>query len=167
MWYDPPNKDTFGWRGSAQFAIVNNGAGDVIVGPQGRTLDRRHQEVKMHGLYLVYTVALSDNKEQQWRAVAMGAERLTASFVTFGVVFRPNAGWHLTPRSLTFDGRRSFEAALPFASTAFRLEHASTIRTCKGVVSMFALSGGRPIGAIGALGLRPGKHVVGEVAMWR
>lgn len=41
--YDPPTKDTPGWRGPAQIAIANYGGGAVTVQFHGKILDRRHQ----------------------------------------------------------------------------------------------------------------------------
>ena len=31
IWYDPPNKDTFGWRGPAQIAAVNESDGNIPI----------------------------------------------------------------------------------------------------------------------------------------
>lgn len=105
----------------------------------------------MHVPYLIYALAILDNTRQQCSVVAQEVESLTASFVTVGVLFQLGAGWHLTPRPLTHDGRRPLEAALSLASTVFSLEHVSTVRACKGVVAMPVLS----------------KYVGGEVIMWR
>ena len=35
IWYDPPNEDTFGWRGPAQIASIQGNEGNVIARFQG------------------------------------------------------------------------------------------------------------------------------------
>ena len=62
IWYDPPNKDTPGWRGPAQISSVQIDEGNVTVRFQGKTLDRRYQEVRAHVPYLVYLSSVLDHK---------------------------------------------------------------------------------------------------------
>ena len=64
---------------------------------------------------------------------------MSASCLTVGVVFQ-QFGWHATSRTHTYDGRGSLDVALAFASQVFHLDHASTVRVCKGVVIMPALA---------------------------
>lgn len=71
---------------------------------QGRTLDRRHQEVRMHVPYVVDMVALVEPKQQQWSVCKRCVENLTASQVTVGAVHQQQ-GWHLIPRFVAHDGR--------------------------------------------------------------
>ena len=97
IWYDPPNKDILGLRGPAQVASVNFGEGKVTVRSQGRTLDRRHQEVRLHVLYLVYLLARINSRQQGWSVMRMEVENLTSSFVIVGAVFQPG-GWHSPQR---------------------------------------------------------------------
>lgn len=54
IWYDFPNGDAPGWGGPAQIVSANDGGGDITVRSQGRTLDRRHQEVGMHVPYFMH-----------------------------------------------------------------------------------------------------------------
>ena len=63
---------------------------------------------------------------------------MSAPFVTVGVVFQQR-GWHVTPRTRTFDGRMSLHVALVFASQVFHIDHVATIGACRGVISMPAL----------------------------
>ena len=58
----PLHKDTPGWRGPAQIASVNIGEGNVTVRCQGKTLDRRRQEVRAHVPYFEYLFAIVDHK---------------------------------------------------------------------------------------------------------
>ena len=51
IWFEPTNKDQKGWRGPAETLSVNSAEGNVSVRYQGRTLDRRSQEVRSHTLY--------------------------------------------------------------------------------------------------------------------
>ena len=111
IWYDPFNGEIPGWRGPAQIGIANNCGGNTTAWFQGRTLDRRHQEVRAHIPCLVYLLALVSHKGRQWNIVRREAEILTVSFITVGVVFR-QFGWHVNPRSSTFGGRRFLGAAL-------------------------------------------------------
>lgn len=48
IWYDPPNNDTPGWRGPASVVSPSFGECNFAVRFQGRTLDRRQQEVLVH-----------------------------------------------------------------------------------------------------------------------
>ena len=96
IWYDPPNKDTPGWRGPAQISSVNEDEGNITVRFQGRTLDRRPQEVRVHVPYLVYLSIVLFHKDEQWRIIQQGAECLTASFMAAGVVLH-HGSWHLPP----------------------------------------------------------------------
>lgn len=86
IWYDPPNADTFVWRGPAQIAAVNGSEGNVPVRFQGKTLDRRHQEVRTHVPYLVYLPAVVEHKHHQWDIAKRDAENMSASFMTVGAV---------------------------------------------------------------------------------
>lgn len=62
IWYEPNTKDSSGWRGPAQIASVQADDGQVTVRFQGRTLDRRNQEVRVHIPYPVYAVGLFGHK---------------------------------------------------------------------------------------------------------
>ena len=133
IWCDPPNKDTPGRRGPAQIASVNLGEGNVTVRFQGRTLDGRHQEARVHVLYLVYQVCFLDCNQQQWGALKRGAENLTSAFVILG-------GWHLTPRSSHADGKRCLLVAFVIAANVLHLERVACIRACRGVFAMLVLN---------------------------
>ena len=65
IWYDLPNKDAPGRRGPAQIATVIEIEGNVIVRSQGKTIYRRHQEVRAHVLYLVYLSSAIERKGKQ------------------------------------------------------------------------------------------------------
>lgn len=59
-------------------------------------------------------------------------------------------GWHVTPRTRLYEGRRFLGVALSFASKVFRTDHIATLRACKGITIMFASS----------------NYSNGEVLMW-
>lgn len=48
LWFEPTNKDTSGWRGPADIKAVNASIGNITARMQGRTLDRRSGEVRLH-----------------------------------------------------------------------------------------------------------------------
>ena len=133
--YDPPNKDTPGWRGPAQIASVQADEGNVTVRFQGKTLDRRQQEVRVHVPYLVYLSTVLDHKAHQFGIIKRETENLSSSFVTVGVVHHAGA-WSVTPRTRTHDGRRFLDAALAFASQVLHLDRVVTVRACRGVKTM-------------------------------
>lgn len=96
------------------------------------------------------TLALIDNRQYQWSITAREVDSLTTSRIAVEVVFQ-QSGWHLAPRSLTYDGQRRFRAALSLAPQVLHLEHAVAARACKGVATMPP----------------PYKYVGGGVRMWR
>lgn len=87
IWYDPPNEDAPGWRGPAQIAVVNEHEGDVIVGFEGKTLYRRHQQVRARVPCLVYSSPVIGHKARQWSIFRREVESLAPSFLTVGVSF--------------------------------------------------------------------------------
>ena len=99
-------KDILGWRGFAQIASVKSGEGNVAVRFQGRTFDRRHQEVRVHVPYLVFQVIPIDPQQRQWSIVRREVPNLTSAVVIVGAVFQAGA-WPLAPRSTHVDGRGS------------------------------------------------------------
>ena len=78
--YDPPNEDTTGWRGPAQIASVIIGECNVTVMFQGKTFDRRHQEVRAHVPYLVCLATFVDHTAIQWNIIRREVECLSTSF---------------------------------------------------------------------------------------
>ena len=86
IWYDPPNKDTPGWRGLAQVSFVQVDEGNLTVRFQGKTFDRRHQEVRAHVPYLVYLSSVLDHKASQWHILQREVEALSDVFLTVGAV---------------------------------------------------------------------------------
>ena len=59
IWYEPAHKEAKGWRGPAKIASINfeTGENHINVRYQGRTLERRPQEVRVHIPYLVFLVS--------------------------------------------------------------------------------------------------------------
>ena len=53
LWYEPLNKDTSGWRGPGKVHSLQPNEGVVTVRYQGRSLDRRAQEVRPHIPYVL------------------------------------------------------------------------------------------------------------------
>ena len=140
IWYDPQNEDTPGWRGLAQIASVNFGEGNLIVRFQGRTLDRRHQEVRVHVPYLVFTVTAISNFDLQFSVLRREVENITIGFVTLGVVQQQGC-WHLITRSKLPEGNKALRAGLMIATNALHLERVACVRVCRGISTMPALNG--------------------------
>ena len=105
---------------------------------QGRTLDRRHQEVRWHVPYLVLAVTPISGFNLQIGVLKQEAENLTTGFVTLGVV-QQGGCWHLTPRSKTPDGSRALRAGLVIAANALHLQRVACIRACRGIPTMPAI----------------------------
>ena len=91
------------------------GEGDLIVRFQGRPLDRRHQEVRLHVPYLVFAVTPIGTFNQQFGVLKQEAENISSGFVTLGVVQQQGC-WHLTPRSKTPGGLRAYKAGFVIAA---------------------------------------------------
>ena len=139
IWYDLPNEDAPGWRGPAQIATVIEGEGDLTVRSQGKTSDRRRQEVRIHVAYLVDLPSVVHSRSHQWNIVGREVKSSSASFTTLDVVFQ-QYGWHIGQRIRNYDGRRSLDVAFAFASQLLHLDHVVAARVCRGVATMFAVS---------------------------
>lgn len=131
MRHDPPNTDTFGWRGPARIVTVNVRDDNITVRFQGKQLDRRHQRVHMHVPFLVYSSAVIPSKFHQRDAVRRDVDNMPTSFMIVGVVFQ-QFGWHIAPHIRKYDGRRFLDAAFVFATQAFYFHNVVTVRARKG-----------------------------------
>ena len=145
IWFDPTNKDVPGWRGPAQIATVQENEAQVTVRYQGRTLDRRIQEVRHHIPYLVFFSCLHAELLGQWEHLRDYCEALPRGTAkVFGVVFAHNAkhtGWRLTQATQTDEGHRLLQCALVLASTGIHLEGCTTVRLSLGVSHLQPLTG--------------------------
>ena len=133
--YDFPSTGIPGWRGPSQIASVNVGKCNVTVRVQGRTFDRRRQEVRMRVPYLVCMLILIDSQQKEWSIIRKEVENLTSAFVTVGTVFQ-FGDWHLTPRSSHADGRKFLDVAFAIVANVFRFQHVVAVRACRGIASM-------------------------------
>ena len=95
IWYDPLNKDIPGWRGPAQISPVNTDEGNVIFRSQGKTLDRRDQEVRAHVRYLVFLRSALEHKVVQWNIMRKEVEAFPSMFMIVGVVHSEAVGTSL------------------------------------------------------------------------
>ena len=135
IWFDPPNKDTPGWRGPAQISSINDGEGNITVRFQGRTLDRRHQEVRQHVPYFIFVATLIPHKDTQWQIVRQGAECITHGCIALGATYQ-QSGWHVASHTHTHDGRRLLDAALSIAHSTLHLSYVVIVSICRGIVTM-------------------------------
>ena len=138
IWYCPPNKDAPEWRGPAQIVSVNLSEGNVTLRFQGRTFDRRHQEVRLHVPYLLYPVSPISSFNWQWGVLKEEVDNLTYAFGILGTVFQ-RGGWHLLPRSSHTDGKRVLSAGLVIAANALHVERAACVPACRGIPTMPAI----------------------------
>ena len=135
IWIDQPNKDPPRLRGPAQISSVNTGENNVIVRFQGKTLDRRHQEIRAHVPYLAFLSSMLDHNATQWSIMQKEIEALPNMFMTMGVV-HSNRNWHIAPHTHKHGGRRPLDAALALASQMLHLDLVSTTRACRIVAPM-------------------------------
>ena len=75
--YDLFNTHIPGWRGPAQIATVNEGEGNAAARPQGKTLDRRQQEVRARVPYLIYLSVVLGHGIHQWKVGRREAESMS------------------------------------------------------------------------------------------
>ena len=88
IWYEPTTKDVSGWKGPAQIATINNDEGNVTVRFQGRTMDRRSQEVRHHIPYFVYYSGMFNHHAEAFDRLADYTEHLpTNEFKTLGLIY--------------------------------------------------------------------------------
>ena len=69
LWFEPKNKDQRGWRGPGAIASINAEDGNFSIRFQGRTLDRRNQEVRPHIDYLVFATLIMPAAFESWRSL--------------------------------------------------------------------------------------------------
>lgn len=131
IWYDPPSNDIPGWRGPAQTSNINVEHGIVIARFQGRTLDRRRQEARVHIPYLLSVNGALSDRVPIWQKVKMHVEGLTRYRGPLGIIY-------------TQFGRKRFERtsglgmkhpgdARAFATQALHLENVAIVVTARGV----------------------------------
>ena len=93
IWYEPSTKDVSGWRGPAQIATINDSDGNITVRFQGRTLDRKHQEVRYPISYFVYCNGSFAQKADAFMTLAnyMESTLKLREFTTIGMIYK--RGW--------------------------------------------------------------------------
>lgn len=98
IWYDPPNKDAPGWRGPAQISSISIDDGSVIARFQGRTRDRRHQEVRVHMPYLVVVFGVLPYRISVWQRVRNYVKGLMRCQEILGAIYIGH-GWPQSERT--------------------------------------------------------------------
>ena len=139
IWYDS-KKDTVGWRGPAQIALIQESDGQVTVRFQGRTLDRRHQEVRRHVRYFVFlfrTLGSPNALFGPWGIVRNFCEGMKAGFVTLGLIYQ--RGWCLSPAAHGHQHKIVANVAFAVAAHTLHLYHGVQARISCGCVVLPAL----------------------------
>ena len=143
LWYEPPSKDTSGWRGPGKVHSLQPSEGVVTVRYQGRSPDRRAQEVRPHIPYLVF-FSLRRHHHDHWEYVRCAAEDLeTRTSKTYGLVWGTGTkvGWQLTTNPLSEEGRKLLQSGLIVAGLGLYCPTTTTMRLGRGVTSLQALHG--------------------------
>ena len=115
LWFEPKNKDQSGWRGPGQIATINADEGNISIRHQGRTLDRRNQEVRPHIPFLVFASMTMPDAFGAWLVLKRACQELRLGSVrSLGLVWQDgvNAGWYLSPQSPSARGRDLMQTAL-------------------------------------------------------
>ena len=113
IWFEPANKETSGWRGPAKVVSLQPDEGNVTVRWQGRTLDRRPQEVRKHVIFSCFYAGLPSH--DLWTTVRQWSEQVDTMIIV-GIV-ATSKGWGYTSSSLKPQGR-VFLAILRLLATA-------------------------------------------------
>ena len=111
-------------------ARVPGEAAPVGIRFRGRTLDRRHQEVRPHIAYLVFASGIFHEHGLAFDALAKHVEALSpGKMQTLGLFY--NGGWRITP----FSRKEAslLRDAMQLASQALHLESIVTIVLARGV----------------------------------
>ena len=147
IWFEPSNKDVKGFRGPAQVATVQPAENQITVRYQGRSLDRRAQEVRHHIPYLVFVSCLYDELLGMWEQLRDHCESLAVGTTkVYGVVFASDArrpGWRLTQATQSDEGHRILQCATAVASSGIHLQGCTTVRLALGVSHLQPMQGFR------------------------
>ena len=108
---------------------------------QGRTLDRRPQEVRNHIPYLVYFSIISRSKYGHWERLENRGETWTVeSIKIFGLILEEN-GWRITKSIMSTAGRDIYRSAMTGAASAVYRSNCVTMRIWRGLPSTPPLAG--------------------------
>eukprot|EP00971_Amphidinium_carterae_P297236 5905067-Amphidinium_carterae.2 len=99
IWYEPTNKETGSWRGPATVASIQESEGNVTVRYQGRTLDRRAQEVREH---IVYHIFYAAPHQETWEALRQRIDLVDKHILVGHILV--DAGWQLTAATSGLQG---------------------------------------------------------------
>eukprot|EP00971_Amphidinium_carterae_P351093 6491908-Amphidinium_carterae.1 len=99
IWYEPTNKETGGWRGPATVASIQESEGNITVRYQGRTLDRRAQEVREHIIYHVFFAA---PHQETWEALCRHINTVNNHILVGHILV--DIGWQLTSATANAQG---------------------------------------------------------------
>ena len=145
IWFEPANKDQKGWRGPAEIRSINADEGNFSVRFQGRTLDRRNQEVRPHLPYLVYASILQPHYFADWILLKEECQALRrGTIVVFGFVWNEQApvGWVFSRASHSAKGRELLQAGLAVANAVIHIPACTTVRLWRGLPQASLLKGG-------------------------
>ena len=133
VWFDPSEKDLSGWRGPGQVATVNSEEANITVRYQGKSLERRHQEVRVHIPYFVFAYLMNIDNLVHYDMVRDTCEQLNhGSMMTVGLVWSQaqngmNAGWRLTSATSSSTGSRLLHSGLAMATAQMKIAGVTTI----------------------------------------
>ena len=84
IWYEPTRNDHGGGRGPAEIKTINEDEAHITVRFQGRSLDRRLQEVRPHVPYFIYLFedSLAYTMTDAWKMVVGFVENMSVGFAT-------------------------------------------------------------------------------------
>ena len=91
--------------GADQGSSINAADGNISIRYQGRTLNRRNQEVRPHIPYLVFAALLQPDVDGDWLHLKRVCQELrSGTILVFGLVWKVSrsAGWRLT-KSIRMD----------------------------------------------------------------
>ena len=88
VWYEPTRNDHGGWRGPAEIKTINEEEARIIVRFQGRSFDRRLQEVRAHVPYFIYLFdhSLAYATTDAWKIIVGFVEHMNVGFATYGFI---------------------------------------------------------------------------------
>jgi len=136
IWFEPVNKDSKGWRGPAEIKSINEDVSNVSVRMQGRTLDRRPQEIREHIPYLVYSIILSAEHFSHWQRIEYTCEQMAIGSVKIYGAIYDKEGWRMTSVSKTAEGNQIYQSAMIVAASAIYLRNCVSVRFWRGLYSV-------------------------------
>ena len=147
LWYEPLNKDKSGWRGPGKVHSLQPNEGVVTVRYQGRSLDRRAQEVRPHIPHLVF-FSMRRHHHDHWKYVRCATEDLvTRTSKTYGLIWSTGTkvGWQFATTSLSEERRKLLQSGFKVAGLGLHCPSTITMRLGRGAISLQALTASTPV----------------------